>query len=82
MGSHLIFVFLRAELSRDRNDSFLWKFCSRHGLEEEKVRDGGDRRVHAGRNAGRGYFVARANWRTQEDMAISCDNMVWMDGRW
>jgi hypothetical protein len=73
MGSHLILVFLRAEFSRERNDSFLWKFCwSKAVREEEKVRAGTGRR--AWRRVG-GYGVcmrARASWREQEEaMAIA-----------
>jgi hypothetical protein len=73
MGSHLILVFLRAEFSRARNDSFLWKFCwSKAVREEEKVREGTGRR--AWQRVG-GYVVcmrARASWREQgEAMAIA-----------
>ena len=46
MGSHFILVFLRAELSRDRNDSFLWKFCLSHEAREDvNVREGAARRA-------------------------------------
>jgi hypothetical protein len=41
MGSHLIFVFLRAEFNRERNDSFRWKFCWSNAVrDEEKPREG------------------------------------------
>jgi hypothetical protein len=66
MGSHLILVFLRAEFSRERNDSFLWEFCcSKAARDDEKVREGAVRRTW--RSVG-GYGVwmrARASWREQ-----------------
>jgi hypothetical protein len=41
IGSHLILVFFRAEFSRERNDSFLWKFCWSNAVRvEENVREG------------------------------------------
>lgn len=41
MGSHLILVFFRAAFNRERNDSFLWKFCWSNAVrDEEKVREG------------------------------------------
>lgn len=49
MGSHFILVFFRAEFSRDLNDSFLWNCWSKHGLEDEKWRDGSETRVCADR---------------------------------
>jgi hypothetical protein len=72
MGSHLIFVFLRAELSRDRKDSFLWKFCwSNAGREEVKVREGTVRRAWRYVGGGNRERVgARMSWREQDD-AIS-----------
>jgi hypothetical protein len=72
MGSHLILVFLSAEFNRDRNDSFLWKFCwSNVARDEEKLREGIDMRIW--QYVGGGYRVragARMSWREQED-AIS-----------
>ena len=63
IGSHLIFVFLSAEFSRDLNDSFLWNFCLSHVARvEEKVRDGTETR--ACRYVGAGNR-ARMSWREQ-----------------
>lgn len=69
IGSHLTFVFLRAELSRDLKDSFLWKFCSlRDARVEVKVRDGAERRACGWMGAlNRGRRGARMSWREQED---------------
>lgn len=48
IGSHLILVFLSAELSRDLNDSLRWKSCLSHDARVEvKVRDGAGRRACA-----------------------------------
>ena len=75
IGSHLILVPLRAEFSRERNDSFLWKFClSQLARVEEKDREGTERR--AWQRVVRGYRArtgARMSWREQvEAMATSC----------
>lgn len=46
IGSHLTFVFLRADVNRDLNDSFLCVFCLSHVARvEEKVREGFERRA-------------------------------------
>jgi hypothetical protein len=74
MGSHFILVLLRAEFSRDRNDSFLWKFCWSNAVrEEENVRDGAVMRAWQ-RLGGehRGRIFARMSWREcAEAMAIA-----------
>jgi hypothetical protein len=68
MGSHLILVFLRAEFSRDRNDSLRWKFCSSNAVrEEEKLREGAFMRALQRVGEGNGVRVwTRARWREQE----------------
>jgi hypothetical protein len=79
MGSHFILVFLSAELSRERNDSFLWKFCwSRVGRDEEKLRDGVVMR--AWRREGGGYRVrvgARMSWREQDEAMSTSLPVFW-----
>jgi hypothetical protein len=73
MGSHLILVFLRAEFSRERNDSFLWEFCcSKAVRDDEKVRDGTVRRTWRSVGGYGEWMRARASWREQEEaMAIA-----------
>lgn len=72
IGSHLIFVLLSAELSRDLNDSFLWKFCCSYvARDEEKVRDGVETRAYRCVGAwSRGRVGARMSWREQEDAMV------------
>jgi len=78
MGSHFILVFLRAEFSRDRKDSFLWKFCwSRVDRDEEKVREGTFMR--AWRRVG-GYRMragARMSCREQDEAMSTALSECW-----
>jgi hypothetical protein len=74
IGFHSILVFLSAEFSRDRNDSFLWKFCWSNAVrEEENVREGSVMRPR--HRIGRGHcgrMFARMSWREgAEAMAIA-----------
>lgn len=63
-------VFLRAEFSRERKDSFLWEFClSKADREAEKVREGAERRTWVV-TEGLGCRVrsgARLRWRAQDE---------------
>lgn len=66
IGSHLIFVFFSAEFNRERNDSFLWKFCwSKAVRDEEKVREGAAMGAWLLGEAKRGRVCARMSWREQ-----------------
>lgn len=74
MGSHLTLVFLRAEFSRERNDSFLWKFClSQEARVDEKDREGREARAwHKLVLGNRVLAGARMSWRAQvEAMSTS-----------
>jgi hypothetical protein len=86
MGSHFILVFLRAELSRDRKDFFLWKFCwSKAVRDEENVREGAVRRAWQRLGLGHcGRMLARMSWREcAEAMAIALldECPVWALGK-
>ena len=76
IGSHVTLVFLSAELSRDRKDSFLWN-CSYVGRVVEKLRDGGDKRAYAVRGA-RGHRVrtgARGSWAQTDRIATPFEDI-------